>query len=38
MNVPFDNDVTYEISFDAKSMKKQLIYELLSGAPYFTDF
>ena len=42
MNVPFDNDVTYEISFDAKSSVEKTINlqvgELLSGAPYFTDF
>ncbi len=42
MNVPFDNDVTYEISFDAKSSVEKTINlqvgELLTGAPYFTDF
>lgn len=42
MNVPFDNDVTYEISFDAKSSVEKTINlqvgELLTSAPYFTDF
>jgi hypothetical protein len=42
MNVPFENGKTYEISFDAKStVEKEIILqvgELLSAAPYFTDF
>lgn len=42
MNVPFENGVTYEISFDAKSSVEKTINlqvgELLDGPPYFTDF
>jgi len=42
MNVPFDNGVTYEISFRAKSSVEKTINlqvgELLSASPYFTDF
>jgi len=42
MNVPFEIDTTYEISFEAKSSVTKIINlqvgELLSGAPYFTDF
>lgn len=42
MNVPFEIDTTYEISFEAKSSVSKIINlqvgELLSGAPYFTDF
>ena len=42
MNVPFENGKTYEITFRAKSsVEKEInlqVGELLSGAPYFTDF
>jgi len=42
MNVPFEIDTTYEIGFRAKSSVEKIINlqvgELLSGAPYFTDF
>ncbi len=42
MNVPFENGVTYLISFDAKSSAEKIINlqvgELLSADPYFTDF
>jgi len=42
MNVPFEIDTTYEISFEAKSSVEKKIQlqlgELLSGPPYFTDF
>lgn len=42
MNVPFEQGVTYEITFRAKSSVEKTINlqvgELLSGAPYFTDF
>jgi len=42
MNVPFEQDTTYEISFDAKSSVTKIINlqvgELLSAAPWFTDF
>ncbi len=42
MNVPFEIDTTYEVSFRAKSSVNKIINlqvgELLSGAPYFTDF
>lgn len=42
MNVPFEMGKTYEVSFDAKSSVDKTINlqvgELLSGAPYFTDF
>ena len=42
MNIPFEIDTTYEVSFRAKSSIIKPINlqvgELLSGAPYFTDF
>jgi hypothetical protein len=42
MNIPFEIDTTYEVSFRAKSSVIKPINlqvgELLSGAPYFTDF
>ncbi len=42
MNVPFEMGKTYEISFDAKSSAAKTINlnvgELLSSAPWFTDF
>jgi hypothetical protein len=42
MNVPFEMGKTYEVRFDAKSSVAKTINcqvgELLSGAPYFTDF
>jgi len=42
MNVPFEQGVTYQVSFEAKSSVEKTINlqvgELLSGAPYFTDF
>ncbi|MFA6801657.1 MAG: carbohydrate binding domain-containing protein, partial [Acholeplasmataceae bacterium] len=42
MGVPFENDTTYEISFDAKSSVEKIINlqvgELLDSDPYFTDF
>jgi hypothetical protein len=42
MNVPFENDTTYEVSFRAKSLVdkdiKLQVGELLAGPPYFTDF
>jgi hypothetical protein len=42
MNVPFEQDTTYEITFRAKSSVAKAINlnvgELLSGAPYFVDF
>lgn len=42
MNVPFEKDTTYEISFKAKSSVEKTINinvgEILDGAPYFTDF
>lgn len=42
MNVPFEQNKTYEISFDAKSSVNKIINlqvgELLPAAPYFTDF
>jgi hypothetical protein len=42
MNIPFEKDVTYEVSFRAKSSLIKPINlqvgELLPGAPYFTDF
>jgi hypothetical protein len=42
MNVPFENGKTYEITFRAKSsVEKEInlqVGELLTGAPYFTDF
>lgn len=42
MNVPFEQNKTYEISFRAKSSAEKLINvnvgELLTSAPYFIDF
>ena len=42
MNIPFEKDVTYEVSFRAKSSAVKPINlnvgELLSAAPWFTDF
>lgn len=42
MNVPFEQGVTYEVSFRAKSSAEKVINlqvgELLAGPPYFTDF
>ncbi len=42
MNVPFKNATTYEVSFEAKSSVTKIINlqvgELLSAAPWFTDF
>jgi len=42
MNVPFEQGTTYEVSFEAKSSVTKIINlqvgELLSSAPYFTDF
>jgi hypothetical protein len=42
MNVPFEQGVTYEVSFRAKSSVEKMINlqvgELLAGPPYFTDF
>ncbi|MCX5775223.1 MAG: carbohydrate binding domain-containing protein [Firmicutes bacterium] len=42
MNVPFEQDTTYEITFRAKSSVTKIINlqvgELLSAAPYFVDF
>ena len=42
MNVPFEQDTTYEVSFRAKSSVVKPINlnvgELLSSAPWFTDF
>lgn len=42
MNVPFEQDTTYEISFDAKANVAKTINlqvgELLSSSPWFTDF
>ncbi|AUD63095.1 hypothetical protein BK010_05640 [Tenericutes bacterium MO-XQ] len=42
MNVPFEQGVTYEVSFKAKSSVEKVINlqvgELLDGPPYFTDF
>jgi hypothetical protein len=42
MNVPFEQDTTYEVSFRAKSSAVKPINlnvgELLTGAPWFTDF
>ncbi len=41
-NVPFEQGVTYEISFDAKSSVEKTINlqvgELIDGPPYFNDF
>jgi hypothetical protein len=42
MNVPFEEGITYEITFRAKSSVEKTINlqvgELLAGPPYFTDF
>ncbi len=42
MNVPFEQGVTYEVSFKAKSSVEKVINlqvgELLDGPPYFRDF
>ncbi|MBU1093998.1 MAG: carbohydrate binding domain-containing protein [Firmicutes bacterium] len=42
MNVPFEQGKAYKVSFDAKASVEKIINlqvgELLSGAPYFTDF
>ncbi|PKK96649.1 MAG: hypothetical protein CVV58_05290, partial [Tenericutes bacterium HGW-Tenericutes-3] len=42
MNVPFEQGKAYKVSFEAKSSVEKIINlqvgELLSGAPYFTDF
>jgi hypothetical protein len=42
MNIPFEKDVTYEVSFRAKSSAVKPINlnvgELLTAAPWFTDF
>lgn len=42
MNVPFEDGVTYEISFKAKSSAEKIINlqvgEILDGAPYWNDF
>ncbi|MCD4826341.1 MAG: carbohydrate binding domain-containing protein [Acholeplasmataceae bacterium] len=42
MNVPFENGVTYEISFKAKASAEKIINlqvgEILDGAPYWNDF
>jgi hypothetical protein len=42
MNIPFEQDVTYEVSFRAKSSAVKPINlnvgELLTAAPWFTDF
>ncbi len=42
MNVPFEQDKTYEVSFRAKSSAEKVINvnvgELLTAAPYFIDF
>lgn len=42
MNVPFEQDTTYQVSFDAKSSVEKAINlnvgELLTSAPWFVDF
>jgi hypothetical protein len=42
MNVPFEQGKAYKVTFDAKASVEKVINlqvgELLSGAPYFTDF